>query len=193
MITKKITNRITDSERAAQSQRIAARIMEMPEYKASRCVLCYVPRGDEADVRHVMEDILNRGSRKALFVPRITDRVNAVMEAALVSDGTSDSLGTLDLLEPGAFGILTAKGTRAAHPGELDFIIIPGIAFDRNGNRKGRGGGYYDRYLAKTRGFKCAAALDCQMVDRIEPKPWDIRMDAVVTPRETIYCNPVRD
>jgi len=178
---KRRINTLSTDERADKSNRIATRIMDMPEYEESSSVFCYVPHENEVDVRLVLEDALHQG--KALFVPKIEGK--GIMRAALVPEGPLDSL------TPGAYGIPTMEGTRTADPEELDIIIVPGIAFDISGNRVGRGGGYYDRYLSQTRGskcFKCAVAYDFQVIEEIHAQPWDMPMDALVTPTETIYC-----
>ena len=60
-------------------------------------------------------------------------------------------------------------------------IIVPAVAYDRQGNRIGRGKGYYDRLLRKTRAMKIGVAYDFQLFDEIEVEPHDIPVDIVIT------------
>jgi 5-formyltetrahydrofolate cyclo-ligase len=82
--------------------------------------------------------------------------------------------------EPNAITFKTAR--------ELDYLLIPLVGFDRLGNRLGMGAGYYDRALSNvtSRTYKLGVAFSCQELPRIEPKPWDITLDAIVTEREFI-------
>lgn len=104
------------------------------------------------------------------------------------------SAATGQQLRRGAFGILEpAPGARCCPPGELDCLVIPGTAFSREGARCGRGGGYYDRYLARP-GFRARRIGVCyahQLLDRLPAEPHDIPMEWVVTDAECIA--PLRD
>ncbi len=88
-----------------------------------------------------------------------------------------------DDLVKGHFGILEPSSSApVADPNGLDLILVPGIAFDREGGRLGRGRGYYDRLLAGASAFKVGVCFDSQIVPEVPREPHDIRMDAVVTP-----------
>ena len=63
---------------------------------------------------------------------------------------------------------------------QIDLILVPGVAFDRAGNRLGRGKGYYDKVLKQTRAHKAGIAFDFQMVEQVPVEPHDVRMDSVV-------------
>ena len=66
----------------------------------------------------------------------------------------------------------------------LDVLFMPLVAADRLGNRMGMGGGYYDRTLAKAKNkpLKIGWAYDFQLVDKLDSNPWDIKLDALITP-----------
>ena len=68
----------------------------------------------------------------------------------------------------------------------LDFVLVPGIAFDLQGRRLGRGKGYYDRLLAEVRGKTCGVAFDEQIVDEIPVEPHDIHVNCILTPTRWI-------
>ena len=64
---------------------------------------------------------------------------------------------------------------------EMTGVLVPGLAFDRQGGRLGRGRGYYDRALEGYRGMKVGIAFSCQILERIPLEAWDLRMDAIIT------------
>jgi 5-formyltetrahydrofolate cyclo-ligase len=64
----------------------------------------------------------------------------------------------------------------------LDLVLAPGVAFDLQGHRLGRGKGFYDRLLADVRGVKCGVAFDEQIVDAVPVGPLDVGVDCLVTP-----------
>ena len=71
---------------------------------------------------------------------------------------------------------------------EIDLIVMPGVAFDRNGHRLGHGGGYYDRFL-KTMYSKIpriALAFDFQILPKIPREIWDVPVDEIMTELEVI-------
>ncbi len=70
---------------------------------------------------------------------------------------------------------------------EIDFIVVPGLAFDRFGGRLGRGAGYYDRLLSRTTAFKAGFAFSEQLVESVPMEPFDVKMDCVAASK-WIYC-----
>jgi 5-formyltetrahydrofolate cyclo-ligase len=88
------------------------------------------------------------------------------------------------------YGIPEPQGTPRIKASQLDYLLVPLVAFDRKGNRIGMGGGYYDRALAglKTfkQTFKLGVAYSFQEVETITPQSWDIPLDGIVTEKELI-------
>lgn len=64
-------------------------------------------------------------------------------------------------------------------------VVVPAVAYDRSGNRVGRGKGYYDRLLGETKALKIGVAYDFQLVDEIDAEPHDVSVDIVITPSGT--------
>jgi len=86
-------------------------------------------------------------------------------------------------LQPGAFGILEpAAGSAEVPMAQIDGFICPGLAFDPQGGRLGRGRGFYDRMLSNTRSdaFKIGICFPCQIVPNTFPEPHDVSMDVVL-------------
>jgi 5-formyltetrahydrofolate cyclo-ligase len=95
------------------------------------------------------------------------------MEAVIYNGGS---------LPSGRYGIPSPSDATVVSPESIDLIIVPGLAFDFSGSRIGRGGGYYDRFLARCPAYRIAPAFECQVRDHIDVNPWDQRMHALALP-----------
>ena len=90
-------------------------------------------------------------------------------------------------LKPGPFGILEPKADGIEVPkNEIDLIIVPGVAFDKDKNRMGRGRGFYDRLLSTLNAPKVGICFGLQMIPQVPVEPFDKKMDYVIT-EDTIY------
>lgn len=82
----------------------------------------------------------------------------------------------------GAYGIEEPIGELFTDYAAIDFIAVPGVAFDRSGNRLGRGKGYYDRLLPRIpSAYKAGICFPFQLVEEVPAEAFDIRMDKVIT------------
>ncbi len=91
-------------------------------------------------------------------------------------------------LASGAFGIREPQGGRTVPPEQIDIMLVPGTAFDREGNRKGRGRGYYDRYLGRPEAvhiYKIGFCTPEALVEHVPTKPHDVKMDKVICTQTT--------
>ncbi|MCH7604023.1 MAG: 5-formyltetrahydrofolate cyclo-ligase, partial [Planctomycetes bacterium] len=91
-------------------------------------------------------------------------------------------------------GIRTPKQGQPIPPSMLDLIVAPGLAFDSHGRRLGRGGGFYDRFLARTRdsAVLVGIAFDGQIIDDIPSQDHDVMVDIVITERRITNAKPLR-
>ena len=136
--------------------------------KASTVLLCY-PLPDEVDTSSLIDRLQNEGKR--VLLPRVTG--STTMELRQYNGK--------DELQRGAFGILEPTGPLFTDYDAIDIAVIPGVAFDAEGHRLGRGRGYYDRLLAdKPYIYKIGVCFDFQKVPVVPSAPHDIRMDIVV-------------
>lgn len=169
-------NRKNQEDKEAVSIAIMNRFMELPEYDAARTVMFYVDVRDEVRTRQALPAALATGKR--IVVPYCVDG-----ELELFW------LEVMDELELGMYRILEPKNElrdivhKRLQPEDLDLIMVPGVAFDKNGGRTGHGKGYYDKLLehAKPETPLVALAFECQMFDEIPMDHHDIFMDKVVT------------
>jgi 5-formyltetrahydrofolate cyclo-ligase len=169
------------TERAARSAAIRLSIQNIPEYAQSRSILFYMPFREEVDISPLLDSALDDGRMCAL--PRCAGRRSLRLFA--VTDLASD-------LEQGMWGIREPKDClNECTADEISVIIVPGVAFDRQGRRIGYGAGYYDRLLAGTRALKITPAFALQVLPELEQAAHDVSVDIIVTEREIIDCRRV--
>lgn len=84
-------------------------------------------------------------------------------------------------------GVDEPSGADFTDFGKLDMVIVPGVAFDRKGNRLGRGKGYYDRFLSRIKAPKVGVCFDFQLYDNIPVSDNDIKMDMIVSENDLIW------
>jgi 5-formyltetrahydrofolate cyclo-ligase len=140
---------------------------------------------NELDAGPIARQALAQGKR--LLLPRCRDGAPGLVDLGCV--------GCLSEAVPGSYGILEPP-REACRPPEAfspDLILVPGLAFDRRGNRLGFGGGYYDRLLAlpmAQKAFTAGLGYDFQLVPTLPADPWDQPVNAVVTDRQTLLTTP---
>ncbi len=127
---------------------------------------------DEVSTQALIRDALRLG--KTVALPKVVER-----EGALLAVRFSASAG----LSRGPYNIYQPITGEAMPPTDLDFILVPARAFDRRGNRLGRGKGYYDRFLSRLpqRTIKCVVGYDCQLLEEVPHDADDATVDLVVT------------
>ncbi len=166
-----------------RSVQAARRFQETPAWSEARIVLCFLSMPHELDTAALIEGALAAGRRVA--VPRIEgDLIRFVFLPEKVGELPRDRWG-IPVPGPHWEPFLLFRGTRA-------LAAVPGLAFDRRGNRLGRGRGFYDRFLGEARaslGGDFTAIGTCfseQLVDAVPHTERDQRLDGVVTDRESI-------
>jgi 5-formyltetrahydrofolate cyclo-ligase len=169
-------NRRNQPDKDAVSAQILQRFVELPEYAAAGTVMYYVDVRDEVRTRHGLPAALESGKR--IVIPFCVD---GELELFHLEAMDELSVGMYKILEPRAE--LRDVAAKRLQPQELDLIMVPGVAFDRQGGRTGHGKGYYDKLLQHAR-RDCpvvALAFECQMFPEIPVQEHDIYMDKVLT------------
>jgi len=169
--------KISPAARDAASARLCARLKEQPFWKNAASVLFFAPLRDEIDLWPLLEETAAGGKITAL--PRF-DPAGQSYAARRIQD-------LQDEIVTGQFGIREPVPSCVEIPlNRIDLILVPGAAFDLRGNRLGRGRGFYDRLLAKTRGVKCGIAFDEQIADKAPAEEHDLQMDFILTPTRCV-------
>jgi 5-formyltetrahydrofolate cyclo-ligase len=168
-------DRLGPARRAELSARIFARVLDLDSFRTARTVLAYHSFGSEPATAMFLREVFRRG--QTLGLPRV-NRQARVLDLYRVSDPGRD-------LVAGVWGIQEPDPARCSPlpVEELDFVLVPGVAFDADGGRTGHGAGYYDRLLGRCSAdaARVAAAFEVQLVDEVPWEPHDQRVDWVVT------------
>lgn len=159
-------------ERQRQSRLASGRLCDLPQFQAAGLILAYRAMPHECDPALALEAAQARGKRVAfpLCGPAYSLRLFVPLEK--------------DAFRQGVYGIWEPipEKCEEVRPMDLDFIILPGVAFDRSCNRLGNGAGYYDRLLPKTRAFLAGVCLDIQLVEAVPTGLLDVPLSAVAAP-----------
>jgi 5-formyltetrahydrofolate cyclo-ligase len=165
--------------RTEDSVAIAGRIAGLPSFQGAGCIVLTLPFRSEWDTRSLLHDALARGAAVAL--PRVNEATRMI-ELHRVRDATADvTAGYRGIPEPLA-------SLPRLQPEDVEWILVPGVAFDMHGRRLGYGGGYYDRLLPllPPRAARIAGAFDLQLVDSIPAAPHDLTVNAIATPARLV-------
>ena len=167
---------ISPERREAAAAAIFARIRELPEFAQAQTVYLYASVGAEVPTSRMIGYCLSHG--KIVCLPRIDGEHMSFRRITSPLD-----------LHPGVMGI-PEPGDKAPEVASPGFMMVPGLAFDRNGNRLGYGGGYYDRYLAgRSDLFTVGLAYGCQIVDTVPTEFNDVPLCAVATGDGEVFFN----
>lgn len=166
-IIEKLKN-MTDEEKARSNDNIFKKILKLPEFSTSKVIFLYISVGNEADTLRLFNLSLEMGKR--VCIPKCEGK--GIMRAIEV-------FGEDDLI-PDKYGIPSAEGEEIS-PSNIDFTIVPAVAFEKSGKRLGRGGGYYDRFLKKLDAFTVGICHPCQILDEIETEEHDIPVKLVIS------------
>ncbi len=157
------------------SSKVRKNLESMPEFRKARTIFFYVSLEDEVETHSLIKDSIKKG--KKVIIPYLDEKEIFLSE-----------LKDFKELEKGRFGVLEPKkeSIRKADISHADLIIVPGIAFTKQGHRLGFGKGYYDRLLVKSEALKAALCFSFQIIDEIPVEEHDIPVDVIVTEKEII-------
>ncbi len=145
-------------------------------------ILFYLAMKDEVQTEKIIEESLQNGKR--VVAPLIDWQRKEILPSE-IKDLTKDiEIGILEIPQP--------KNNLYSpfSPANIDMVIVPGVAFNRKGNRLGFGGGFYDRFLGKLsdRIKLVALAFELQLVGNVPSQSHDIAADYIITERRIINC-----
>lgn len=160
---------LSGSEMAVAAESIFSKIEQLDIFGKAECIALFAAMNDEVPTAVALDRWPQLGKR--VVVPRVEGDIMRFY------DYSPEQMRT------GAFGILEPEGDNECRPEEIDLIIVPARAFTRAGERLGRGGGFYDKYMSKAefRASKVGIAFECQIFDSLPCDLHDIRVDHVVT------------
>ncbi len=143
--------------------------------KCAKTVCTFISAFKEPDTISIINTLWNEDVKVAVPISNVDTNTLTLSYIDSIND-----------LKKGAYGILEPIRIKKADETEFEVILIPGLAFDKNGNRMGFGKGYYDRFLEKTSAVKIALCYSFQVVEHIPAEVHDVPMDYIITEKEII-------
>ena len=163
---KALKKQHTKEQLLEQSEKILAKLEQHPDFVKSHKIMLYSALPDEVQTQAFLE---KWHLKKQIILPTVVG--DDIIPVEFAAD-TAFAVGDFNILEP----------QNEPYTGDFDLIVVPGVAFDRNGNRLGRGKGYYDRFLFHHLEVNSIGiCFDFHLVDEVPSEPFDIRMDEVIT------------
>lgn len=160
-------NKLSPEECLRQSDFILQKLESLPDFSLANTILLYWSLPKEVHTQNFIEKWANK---KTILLPVVVGNELILKKFTKKEDMTV-----------GAFNILEPSGVEFTDFSTIDICIIPGIAFDLNGNRLGKGKGFYDRLLPKIKAKKIGICFDFQITKEIPTENWDIQMDKVIS------------
>jgi 5-formyltetrahydrofolate cyclo-ligase len=171
---------LPETEVMHRSYAVQHRLLCLDVYRQAQTIALYSPVHNEVSTLHLLRDAL--ADHRSVVMPRVVD-----------ADLEFRRVASLEDLAPGCFGILEPRPeTSLVELGELELIVLPGVAFDRYGHRLGYGKGFYDRTLLAT-GRTCrrvGIGYDFQLVKKLPTFDHDMPLDLLVTESEVLAFGP---
>ncbi len=172
---------LNDMDWQQKSISIFKNLCQLKNFKSSTNIMTFMDFKREVSTNPINDWILMQN--KNLIIPRVVKN-NPILELCIIKDINNMELSNLGIKEP--------KSTHKdfVEPKDIDFVIIPGVAFTTDGARLGYGGGYYDRIipLMIKKPLIVAPAFELQIIDNLPLEPHDINIDMIVTESRIIKC-----
>lgn len=173
---------LSDESVRIKSRLITEKFAALAEFQASRNILFFLSLPREVQTDEMIQMALDLG--KKVYVPLVDanhQRLNISEIPGLDIDFEEKRFG---IREPGPSHI------KIASPEVLDFVLVPGVAFDRKGGRIGYGAGYYDKLLKEVSGHVVGVgvAFDFQVLDLIPQEEFDVPVQKILTEEKSIIC-----
>jgi 5-formyltetrahydrofolate cyclo-ligase len=162
---------VPDSQKLVDANDVFKKIELMTEFEMAKTVLLYWSLPDELPTHDFVEKWCNS---KQIFLP-VLDRDEIIVKQ--FSSQKQMTAGKWGILEPNEKKCFSEK---------IDLVVVPGVAFDIEKNRLGRGKGYYDRFLSRINTFCIGICYDFQLIKSVPVNSHDVKMNAIITPSKFI-------
>lgn len=165
-----------------RSSLAARRLADTLVFAEASAIMIFLPLRYEIDARPVA--LRAWQDQKIVTVPYVSYQQKHMLPMII---------NTLDEpMEPDQYGVRVPRRQEPLPIEMIDLVVVPGLGFDARGHRIGRGGGFYDRFLAQPgfSGVTCGFALDEQVIESVPVHAHDVALDMVVTDRRTLRFRP---
>lgn len=165
---RELKRQFSKEEKRLKSKIIIEKIEKLHEFQNSKVIMAYWSMSDEVFTH---DFVLKWYNKKIIILPVVKDE-----ELELKT-----FTGIENMTQGQSFNIGEPTGDIFSEVQNIDFIIVPGVAFDKNKNRLGRGKAYYDKLLKEVKAIKVGVCFDFQLVETVPVDQHDIKMDLVVS------------
>ena len=164
---KFLKSQISFEDKKKKSEIIFSRVEDLDCFKKSKVVMLYWSMDDEVNTH---DFVIKWSKKKQIILPSVNgDRLEL------------KEFSGLNKLVPGQrYNIPEPKGELFTQTDKIDIIIVPGVAFDKNNKRMGRGKAYFDKLLSKSNSMKIGVCFDFQFFDKVPTDKFDVKMDMVI-------------
>lgn len=166
-MVKKLKSQFSFEEKKLMSAELLEKIEESAVFKNAKCIMAYWSMEDEV---HTHDFLKKWALKKRIILPVVNGNQ---LELKVFK-------GVEELMAGQRFGISEPKGPLFDHPEDIELIIVPGVAFDEQNNRMGRGKAYYDQLLKESKAYKMGLCFPFQLFDQVPCDESDVKMDRVV-------------
>lgn len=161
---------LTKPEVEKLSSEIQSNVLIWEKFINASTVMIYSNYKNEVATGRIIEECFKMNKRVVL--PKVIKETREILPCIVKG---------MDGLIQGVYGIYEPDGSSIIERSEIELVIVPGVAFDMNGNRIGHGAGYYDRFLRGYDGIKAGICYGIQIVQDACPDEMDIKMDYIIT------------
>ena len=172
-LRKSVKTRIknmTEEEKKKESEDVMMKLENTQQFKSAKTILLFHSLPDEVCTHELIEKY---ASKKKILLPVIDG------EKWHIREYKGD-------LKTGEYNIQEPTGGNYYDYGSIDLVVVPGVCFDKDKGRVGRGKGYYDRILKEIKAFKIGICFDCQLLSKVPAEEWDVKMDQVMTAKQEV-------
>lgn len=167
----------------AQSDNMAKQLVAWPYYQQAKVIMLFLSMFDEPQMEKIIENSWSHG--KIVCVPHMRKEFG-VMDAAVIENWDELVTGRFNLMVP------NPESLQIMNPALIDLIIVPGVGFDRSGNRLGMGAGYYDRFIPQApQAILIGAIWTSHVLENIPHNHYDKPVDYLLNEDEIIKCNRI--
>jgi 5-formyltetrahydrofolate cyclo-ligase len=152
------------------SSKIHSNVLKWDKFINASTIMIYSNYKNEVITKGIIEDCFKMN--KSVILPKSLKESHEILPCIVKN---------FDELIPGVYGIFEPDGRNIIEKNEIELVIVPGVAFDKNGDRIGHGAGYYDRFLNGYEGIKAGICYGFQIVENAWPNEMDIKMDYLIT------------
>lgn len=169
LVKTRIKN-MTEEEKKKESEDVMMKLENTQQFKSAKTILLFHSLPDEVCTHELIEKY---ASKKKILLPVIDG------EKWHIREYKGD-------LKTGEYNIQEPTGGNYYDYGSIDLVVVPGVCFDKDKGRVGRGKGYYDRILKEIKAFKIGICFDCQLLSKVPADEWDVKMDQVMTAKQEV-------